>query len=247
MLITVQDIQRFWRLRPGKILHIGAHTAEEASQYAACGWGSELIVWVEADPTSAAKARAQVGGDSNSIVLEALAWDESGKTLDFHVTTNGESSSALTMSKHRIYYPEIQVTHSITMETTALGELPLIQTSAPFNLINLDIQGAELRALQGLSQVVRAADAVYSEVNREDLYAGGTRFDDLDCYLRENGFALVDVQMTSHGWGDALWLTADQVPSKVKLRSTLRKASNFTRRVKRRVRVPFIKSGVPTA
>lgn len=195
-----------------------------------------MIVWVEADPASAAKARAQVGRDPNSIVLEALAWDESGKTLEFHVTTNGESSSALTMSKHRIYYPEIQVSHSITMETTALGELPLIQTSAPFDLINLDIQGAELRALVGLAHVVGEADAVYSEVNREDLYAGGTRFDDLDHYLRKNGFALVDIQMTRHGWGDALWLKNELAPSSIKSRALGRKVFNFARRVFKRVK-----------
>ena len=242
MLITVQDIHRFWGLRPGKILHIGAHTAEEASQYEAYGWGSELVVWVEADPVSAAKARAHVENRPNSIVVEALAWDESGKTLQFHVSTNGESSSALTMKKHRTYYPEIQVTHTITMESTALGELPIIQTNAPFNLINLDIQGAELRALRGLSHVLREADAVYSEVNREDLYAGGTRFGDLDRYLHERGFALVDVQMTSHGWGDALWLKANQVPSKARPRSWIRKGFNFARRARRRVGALFADS-----
>lgn len=231
MLITVSQLARYWHLRPESILHVGAHAAEERSAYIRFRWGSRIRVWVEADPNSVAISREQVTGSSNDVVLQALAWDRSGERVTFRIASNSESSSALPMRSHSERYPEIVVVGTIEMCSSALSDLPEIRSLAPFDLVNLDIQGAELRALRGLGPLVESASAIYSEVNVEPLYDGCAQLEELDVFLAKRGFRRVDIQMTRQGWGDALWLRQSDIPSGAWARVALRRVEYAILRV----------------
>ena len=234
MLILVSELSRYWDLRPERILHVGAHAAEEHDQYQQCGWGRGGSLWVEADAESAELARNVLSGDPHAEVIEALAWSESGIHLPFHVASNGESSSALTPASHKDMYPDIAFLEPQTVVSTALADHPTVRKMGPYDFINLDIQGAELKACQGLGEHLEAASAIYSEVNTRELYEGCAQLADLDRFLLEHGFVRVDTEMTSKGWGDALWLRHDAVPALPGLRRILRKSGTLLRRVKNR-------------
>ena len=165
------------------------------------------------------------------LVVQALAWDRTGDEVTFHEASNGESSSVLPFLDHADLYPDITVVQEVGMTTTALTDVPDIVALAPFDFVNLDIQGAELRALIGLGSIVDAAHAVYSEVNTRELYAGCAQLSDLDDFMAKRSFTRVDTQMTSKGWGDALWLREDILPRHVRLRRTTRRLVWEVRRV----------------
>jgi len=41
MLITVRELQKWFRVEPATILHVGAYLAEEDYAYRTAGWGSQ--------------------------------------------------------------------------------------------------------------------------------------------------------------------------------------------------------------
>ena len=231
MLISVDQLARYWGLRPNRILHIGAHAAEERESYAAAGWGKDMTVWVEADPESVAVSRMRVGNAENVAVVEALAWDQTGEELDFWVTSNGESSSALPLAEHADLYPSIEVVGKLALKSVALSECDGVAGRGPYGFVNLDIQGAELRALVGLGALLDNVDAVYCEVFTRPLYTGLNSLHDVDDYLGGRGFIRVDLDMTSDGWGDGLWLRHHARPRGVRMRRLARRAEARLRRI----------------
>ena len=63
-------------VRAERVLHVGAHEAEEAALYA--GWGAQVL-WVEANPTLAGRLT-----DRGFDVVAAAAWSAPG-TLTLHL------------------------------------------------------------------------------------------------------------------------------------------------------------------
>lgn len=222
MLIRAQELRTIWRVRPRKILHVGAHLAEELDDYIACGWGSDWIVWVDANPNTRTSLERRIGHHAQSHAVQALLWHAAGIELELKVTNNGQSSSALDLKEHLDFYPDIHVVQMVKMFTRTaedlLGELRL---SAP-DLINLDVQGAELEVLRGMESSLGSVRWIYSEVNVRELYAGCADFSLLDSWLAARGFVLVDWSVLKEGWGDALWVRARDLPKSASARRRLR-------------------------
>lgn len=233
MLISANRLQKIWGLHPEVLLHIGAHEAEELDDYIRLGWGSTSTIWVEALPAKFEKVRERVAHLPNQRVINAVLWNESGVEIDFQETTNGQSSSALGLKDHADVYTDITVKKVWKFRTTTAADIVPFAELGRIGLLNIDIQGAELRALQGFGKGLDNVDAVYSEVNLRELYEGLALFDELDAWLRSRGFALVDSELLpAVGWGDALWIRSTRLPSNVRGRRALRRFLDLPRRVK---------------
>lgn len=211
MLISPSRLQERWSLNPSTVLHIGAHEAEELTDYGRLGWGASRTVWVEAIPDLARQLARQLAGRPNHRVINAVAWD-SDEELTFRVASSTQSSSVLPMKYHLQEYPSIVESsvfsvHGERLESVLVGD-PIM---SGIDFINLDIQGAELHALRGLGNALESTKAIYSEINLVELYEGCATLASISAYLRIKGFRLVDAQLTSAGWGDALWLRREDV------------------------------------
>ena len=79
-----------------------------------------------------------------------------------------------------------------------------------FNFVNIDIQGAELIALQGMEEQLKFLDYVYLEVNEKHLYEDCALIPEVNKFLLARGFKGVAIKMTNHGWGDALYIKHDK-------------------------------------
>jgi hypothetical protein len=64
-------------------------------------------------------------------------------------------------------------------------------------------------ALKGASQALQYAKALYLEVNTEEVYKGCAQLGEIDAFLEERGFTRVLTDITSHGWGDALYIRSN--------------------------------------
>jgi FkbM family methyltransferase len=176
---------------PSLVLHVGGHTGEEAAAYAEAGWPA---VWVESQPDLCERMAAD-GLD----VRCATIWSTSHEAT-FHVTSNGQSSSLLPLARHLSYYPHIVEVEARTVTTTTIDALGLHP-----DMLNLDIQGAELEALIGGNRTLQNVRWVYTEVSSEPLYEGGVLEPELTGYLSDAGFVKVVEEWTGYGWGDALY------------------------------------------
>lgn len=187
---------RQWRPRSG-VVHIGAHYCEEQPLYRSLGIPDARVLWIEAQPQLAAKTRA----------VQAVISDVDGEEVDFTITSNSQSSSMFRLKEHAEIYPDIVATSTIRLRTTTLDSL-YGQLGLPFDfadLVVLDIQGAELRALRGATRVLTNARAVITEVSRRELYEGCALYPEVRGFLESAGLHEVEVRWTPAGWGGALF------------------------------------------
>ena len=223
MLISPREISRFWGVRkPLRIIHVGAHAAEELDDYLVLGWGKESTVWLEALPEQVEVVRNKIESIEHHIVIQAVVWDKTGEEVTFSVSNNVESSSALPFADHLEVHPHVSVVRQLRMKTTALRDLD-IWSDGRNTFLNLDIQGAELFALRGMGDRIERCVAIYSEVNLRELYRGAPLIDELDRFLASRGFTRVDQEIyDEYGWGDALYLHSSNLPILRTLRAKLR-------------------------
>jgi FkbM family methyltransferase len=202
MLFSVTKLSKLWDIRPSGILHVGAHDAEEASDYENAGWLP--VVWVEGQTLLAKKIRARLN-PNNHTVIQAFVWDSAGDILKFKRTNNSQSSSLLEFGTHASDYPNVNVQEEYSVTTSRLDDV--VPISCRFDFINLDLQGVEMQALKGLGERVKDAKWIYSEVNKKMVYKDCTLIVDLDKYLKQYNFRRVATRWVyGKGWGDALYI-----------------------------------------
>jgi FkbM family methyltransferase len=184
------------------VIHIGAHECEELPDYLRDGVAINEIDWIEANPALVARMATR------GVVVHNAAISDIEADLPFHITNNGQSSSLLEFGTHEASYPWCKVVETITVRTKRLDTF-IIEKSIPMerrNFWNLDIQGAELNALRSAGDNINFADAIYAEVNTQEVYKGCGQLPELDTFLASKGFKREMISMTPAGWGDALYV-----------------------------------------
>jgi len=212
MLIDFNIVYKFLdenNRTPKGVFHVGAHECEEKEAYNKKGITDSSIVWVDGNLDLVNKMKLK--GIPN--VYFALV-DEVEHDVQFHITNNGQSSSILEMGSHATKYPNIVVTETRNQRTTTIQNLS-IKESIDFtklNFWNFDIQGAELLALKGAGDLLKYADALYLEINTEEVYKNCARLNEIDDFLKEKSFVRVALSIYKNGrgiedgWGDALYM-----------------------------------------
>ena len=213
MLIDFHLVYRYLQehgKRPKGVFHVGAHECEERGAYNQHGISDGNIVWVDGNMDLVNRMKAR--GVPN--VFYGLI-DESERDVTFYITNNGQSSSILEMGTHKDLYKDIVVIEERKARTTTIQTLVASNGIDMHNLNfwNFDIQGAELLALKGAGDLLSYADALYLEVNTDEVYKGCAKLHELDEFLAQKGFQRVAISMWNNGhghdgWGDALWVRA---------------------------------------
>jgi FkbM family methyltransferase len=195
--------------KPRGVFHIGAHKCEEKIDYNRMGISDENIVWVDGNEDIVKEMKSR--GIQN--IYYGLI-DEKEHDVVFYITNNGQSSSILEMGTHKDIYEDIVVVEERIQKTTTLDKL--VQENkldmSNLNFWNFDIQGAELLALKGAADLLKYADALYLEVNTQEVYKNCAQLEQLDEFLFYKGFQRIAISMYRNkmggydGWGDALWI-----------------------------------------
>lgn len=203
MLIPLETLIAKYKVNFNGVLHVGAHVGEEAPAYARAGAGP--VTWIEANPELIPRL-SDVVAQYGHRVVQALVSDVAGVEREFIVTNNGQSSSMLELARHKQVSPEVHEVGRQKHTTTTIDDLDQKEHLLPFNFINLDIQGAELLALQGARGALRFVDYIYAEINIWEIYAGCARVWELDEFLAP-AFVRVETAMAGNvGWGDGFWI-----------------------------------------
>jgi FkbM family methyltransferase len=195
-----------YAIQPRGIIHIGAYEGEEIRVYREMGIVN--VLFVEANPQVFARLQQKMAGFPEVRVANYALCDRIG-WVDLHIAAHEQSSSILSPNPHSnqtVYTREIS---SIQVEATTLdtllAELQLIPED--YNLLNLDIQGAELLALQGATQTLQGIDGINLEVNYEEIYEGCPLIDEIDNFLEKAGFQRVATTTPyDPAWGDAFYV-----------------------------------------
>lgn len=189
-------------VKPGPVVHVGAHLGEEARFYARFGFSP--VWWIEGNADVLPQLRKNVeplGG----VVVGALVSDQS-KTLTFHLASNGQSSSYYELGTHAREHPDVTYVGTRTLEATTLDDLVSAgRIGALVTLLCMDVQGAELDVLRGSERLLEGVQACYLEVNTDDVYQGCAQEPEVTAWLGARGFTKRIEKITAHSWGDCLY------------------------------------------
>lgn len=193
------------------VVHIGAHLGEECEDYVKCGF--KKIVWIEANKSLLKELFDRTNKICNQVkvsqtIIPAVVSDVDGEEVNFNITNNGQSSSILELGTHLQHHPHVQVSEVRKLKTIKFKTLVEKEKINLENywFLNLDIQGAELKALKGFEELLSGFTAIYTEVNEEEVYKGCCTIKELDEYLATFGFSRIKTKMTEFKWGDALYV-----------------------------------------
>jgi FkbM family methyltransferase len=212
MLIDFRQLFPKYGIKPKGVLHVGANVGEEAPVYDELG--IKNVAWVEANPYIIEKLTINVEYYGHRV-FNFAASDENGN-VNLHESNNGsQSSSILELGTHKIAHPEVHYVRDIPVLMARIDCI-FRKTDTPsddrFNIdgldfLNMDIQGAELKALRGMGGLLHQFKWAYLEVNKEELYKGCALVEDIDMYLLGFGFRRVETRWCGNtGWGDALYI-----------------------------------------
>jgi len=165
MFLSVREMSKRWGIHPTGVLHVGAHHAEESSDYTQFGWTP--VIWVEANPALIAHIVDAVKEKFDRVICAAV-WDANDVVKSFHVSNFSQSSSLLEFGTHAQSYKEISTIETLSVRTSRLDAILTIDEMP--NFCSLDIQGVELNALYGLGHLIDRLDFIKTEVNKLYVY-----------------------------------------------------------------------------
>jgi len=195
------------RIRVQGVVEVGAHIGEDIPPFIELG--ASKIVAIEPNPdifpalheTAAAINKAAPG---RCAVMQAAVAHQPGRAV-LHVANEPQSSSLLPMTGHKELYPDIKEVKDIEVDVVTLDGIR--EDLAGCNILKMDIQGAELHALQGATEFLKQIDAIVIEVGyRMPLYAEAPLVEQIDAFLKDHEFTRVHSETPySPYWGDALY------------------------------------------
>lgn len=207
MFIKYHECVKLMKSRPSGVLHIGAHRGQEGVDYSKNG--VKKVIWVEANPDWIKDLKERTSPlDMEQVYLCNVISDEDGVEVDFNVSNNQQSSSILELGTHATLYPKIKYVEKKRMTARTFKSLVAEHNfnMQEYQFLNVDVQGAELKVLKGLEEFLAGFDALYLEVNNEEVYKGCALTKDIDEYVAGFGFKRIREKFEKGKWGDALYL-----------------------------------------
>lgn len=202
MLINLHELVNKYNINFKGILHVGAHECEEIGDYLHYLPVNKML-WVEAMKDKVDNIKML---SNNVVFIEQAVVSDKIETVKFNISNNGQSSSFLEFGKHKIHHPHVQYVDSFETETKLLKDI-MCKYDIDYNFVNLDIQGAELKALKGMGEYLNNIDYIYSEVNDDYVYENCALITEIDDYLGLFGFERVETKWAGEcNWGDAFYI-----------------------------------------
>ncbi len=190
------------------MIQIGAHVGQEVPLFKALG--ARRMILVEANPSVYRTLQHNVATmDVNALLANCAITDFDGET-ELMLASFDQSSSLLPLAHHSVEYPEIRAVGKVRVPARRLDTLVRQEfrvDPAEFNVLEIDVQGAEGLVLRGAGGQLAHVDAVYVEINYKPMYEGCLLIDAIDALLLDAGLIRVETHCAhSPNWGDALYL-----------------------------------------
>jgi FkbM family methyltransferase len=159
--------------------NVGLYTLLAADLVGPCG----QVHAFEPTPHVAAKLRSNLdmNGFGHVTVSEMAVSESTGDVILYFVEDDGENN---------ILAPEPGYTASVTVPTVTLDEYVGSNGIGKVDVVKMDIEGAELKALRGATRLLAGEQCpvLFLEVNPRTLAFGNTRAAEVVDFLRQHGY-----------------------------------------------------------
>lgn len=201
---------------PSVIFDIGARDCQQSVEFAK-RYPSAKIFAFECNPQTLPLCRSAVA-ENPSIVLTEKAVNSHDGTCTFYpinpqktrtTWADGNPGASSLFRSNNTYPVETYVQDEITLPCTKLSTVMREHDLSGIDCIWMDLQGAELIALQSLEEFLPSVKYIYTEVSHHPIYSGQVLFKELDDFLVSKGFKR-ETPVNIHCWQeDVIYSRAD--------------------------------------
>lgn len=206
MMISFDYLVNKHKLDIKGVLHLGASTGQERDAYDnyCKGW----VIWVEAIPRVYLELQQNLKSYSHQTAYNACLSNVDGDDVVFNVSNNeSQSSSILELGVHALIHPEVHYIEQIAMKTQRVDTLLKNVDVSSINFLNVDLQGAEHLAIEGMGDLIKNFDYALLEVNMKETYKDCMLIEELDYFMLQRGFERVETgEWVADTWTDALYI-----------------------------------------
>lgn len=174
------------------ILHVGAHRGSEAPVYE---WFGKKVIWIEANPKIYESLKENLVTHKLQKSYCRLMLDKSDEEYFFNISNNdGASSSIFDFSNinNEDIFPgrKFVMKEKIKRRSTSLDNFFKEEKIDPkdFNHWVIDIQGSELKFLNGAKDSLKFCNSLIIEVSTKEIYKNGAKWDEVKNFLNNQNF-----------------------------------------------------------
>lgn len=149
-------------------------------------------------------------GKYTNVATYQLALSDAAGELDFYVSTlKGElsaSGSLLAPKLHQEVHPEVKFNERIKVKAITLDEWAAQYSISHVDFLWLDLQGAEIRALQGAEKMLQNVMGIFTEVSLIETYENVPLYEEVKSFLQSKGFKIEKEYLPYKDMGNVLFL-----------------------------------------
>ncbi len=185
---------RFFRQFPRRpfytILDVGGYHGEFADRILRHYPAKKILIF-EPYPDSVAFLKKRYLKEPRCEVFPFALSDQTGDS-ELHVLNKTDSSSLLDPEgdADRVLQKPFHEVSRTNIKMRRFDEVPGMSAISKFDLVKIDVQGAELKVLRGFGELLSRVESIYIEVNFCSLYKEGAVFCDTHAFLQRSGFKL---------------------------------------------------------
>jgi FkbM family methyltransferase len=182
---AVEHVDAIRACNAATLIDIGANKGQFSLAFHALRKDARVIAF-EPLPTEADRFEQVFAGDP-AISLHRVALSDKGGDVTFHVTDRPDSSSLLPPGDGQSAAFGVNAKEKITVPVRRLDKALILDQLPKPILVKIDVQGAELQVLKGMSDL-NPIDHIYVELSFVELYTGQPSFSAVAGYLFDRGF-----------------------------------------------------------
>jgi len=185
LLEVPSKIHKSLIVQGGGVLHIGGHLAEERFIYQELG---VPVLWIEGIPKYANAIKLLIRQIPSQQVECYLLSDISETSVSFYLANNDRSSSSLYQLADNNGFKDLSMDQEINLDTFRFDEVHSLNEVLLFRHLVLDVQGAELKVLNGFGLLLNSIVSIKLEVSTFQVYEGAPLYDKVKKFLKDKGF-----------------------------------------------------------
>jgi FkbM family methyltransferase len=180
-------------IEPRGIIHAGFGVGFDLQFYVDLGFKDAMLIEANSEGCRYVQGQIEKLEDKIQTVLIWCAISDFEGEADFHITNNLDCSSLLKPKELLTYYPKIKLDRVEKVQVTTMNKLfsnCILHDIKNYNVLNIDIQGSELDAIKGATDLLPYLDLINLEVENVYLYENNAITHEVVDYLRDKGFKM---------------------------------------------------------
>jgi FkbM family methyltransferase len=195
------------------VFEFGSRYGEDTIEFAG-NYPAASIYAFECNPKSLAILKEKIASCPN-IVFNENAISDKSEVIEFYqideektktTWADGNQGASSIFKASGNYKVEEYHQKRIQVNAITLKDFLTNNGIPSIDVMWMDIQGAELKALQGLQEKLACLKIVHLEVEFFEIYEGQPLFKDIDGFFKRNGFHLLGFTSRTNYSGDAVYV-----------------------------------------